>query len=69
MKKENIFLIILLLVTFLIRIYNANELSGGDDSRFAQISTFVLKSPEKITYPSFPDNPMSCYFFNMLHEK
>ncbi len=59
MKKENIFLIILLLCTFLIRIYNANELSGGDDSALAQLSTFAIKSPEKIIYPSFPDEPMS----------
>ena len=59
MKKEHIFLIIILLCTFLIRIYNANELSGGDDSQFAQLATFAIKSPEKIIYPSFPDEPMS----------
>jgi len=59
MKKEHIFLIIILLCTFLIRIYNANELTGGDDSQFAQLSIFAIKSPEKIIYPSFPDEPMS----------
>jgi len=59
MKKEHIFLIILLLCTFLIRIYNANELSGGDDSQFAQLSAFAIKSPAKIIYPSFSDEPMS----------
>jgi len=59
MKKEYIFLIIILLCTFLIRIYNANELSGGDDSQFAQLSTFAIKSPVKIIYPYFPDEPMS----------
>jgi len=59
MKKEHIFLIIILLCTFLIRIYNANELSGGDDSQFAQLATFAIKSPVKIIYPSFPNEPMS----------
>ena len=59
MKKEYIFLIIVLMLTLFIRIYNANELSGGDDSQFAQLSTFAIKSPEKIIYPSFPDEPMS----------
>ena len=59
MKKENIFLIIILLCTFLIRIYNANELSGGDDSQFAQLATFAIQSPEKIIYPSQPNEPMS----------
>ena len=59
MKKENIFLIILLLVTFLIRIYNANELSGGDDSEFAELATFGLKENWRIIYTSFPDEPMS----------
>jgi len=59
MKKEQIFLIILLLCTFLIRIYNANELSGGDDSEYAQLSVFAIESKEKIIYPSFPDEPMS----------
>ena len=59
MKKENIFLIILLLCTFLIRIYNANELSGGDDSEFAHLATFAIQSKWRIIYTSFPDEPMS----------
>ncbi len=59
MKKENIFLIAILLCTFFLRIYNANELSGGDDSQFAQMATFAIQSPEKIIYPSQPDEPMS----------
>ena len=59
MKKEHIFLIIILLCTFLIRIYNANELSGGDDSQFAQLATFGLKENWRIIYTSFPNEPMS----------
>ena len=59
MKKEHIFLIILLLCTFLVRIYNANELSGGDDSQFAQLATFSIQSKWRMIYTSFPDEPMS----------
>jgi len=59
MKKEHIFLAIILLLTLLIRVYNANELSGGDDSQFAQLATFAIQSPGKAIYPSFPDEPMS----------
>ncbi|MDD5086962.1 MAG: glycosyltransferase family 39 protein [Candidatus Nanoarchaeia archaeon] len=59
MKKEHIFLMVLLLFTFILRIYNANELTGGDDSEFAQLTTLAIKERWRIIYTCFPDEPMS----------
>jgi hypothetical protein len=61
-KKEYSFLIILLLATFMIRFYSTNELSGGDDSEFAELAMFSLNSENKIQslfYPKIPNEPIS----------
>lgn len=58
-KIEIIFLIILILATFLIRFHNTGELSGGDDSEYAQLAMHIIEQPLRAIYPSFPDEPMS----------
>lgn len=58
-KIELIFLIILILATFLIRFYNTGELSGGDDSEYAQLAVHIIEQPFRAIYPSFQDEPMS----------
>ncbi len=51
MKKEHIFLIIILLCTFLIRIYNANELSGVvDNTSCTKPGEWHCNEPEKYNW-------------------
>jgi hypothetical protein len=38
--------------SFFLRFYNASDLSGGDDSQFAQLTAFTFEDPLKLLYPS-----------------
>ncbi|MBT4540753.1 phospholipid carrier-dependent glycosyltransferase [Candidatus Woesearchaeota archaeon] len=58
-KIEIIMLILILLLAFFVRFHNTNELSGGDDSQFAEMAMFAHEKPYKLIYPSFPDEPTS----------
>ena len=61
-NKKNVGLILLILIlilAFYIRIHNTNELSGGDDSQFAELAMFAHQNLYYLFYPSFPDEPVS----------
>ena len=56
---ELFFLLILVVSTFSVRFYNSGELSGGDDSEYAQLAMHIIENPSRAIYPSFPDEPTS----------
>ncbi len=58
-KSAIILLVLILLLAFALRMYNTNELSGGDDSQFAEVARFAHQDINKLFYPSFPDEPTS----------
>ena len=55
-KKEFIFLILLMLLAFAVRFHNTGELSGGDDSQYATMASYIIEDPIKAIYPAFPDD-------------
>jgi 4-amino-4-deoxy-L-arabinose transferase-like glycosyltransferase len=57
-KKEVIILAVLVLLTFFLRIYNTSDLSGGDDSQWAELATYAIQDPRLIIYPQMPDEPI-----------
>ena len=53
-----IIILTVIFVTFSLRYYNTSDLSGGDDSQFAELTVYTLQDPIKFLYPSFPDEPV-----------
>lgn len=58
-RNDKIFIIIIMFLTFFIRIYHSGGLTGGDDSEYAQLAFHIIEDPKRAIYPSFPDEPMS----------
>ncbi|MFC1741067.1 ArnT family glycosyltransferase [Nanoarchaeota archaeon] len=47
----------LVLITLFLRLYNTSDLSGGDDSQWAELATYAIQDPKLIIYPHMPDEP------------
>lgn len=52
---KNKLLILMLIVCFLLRLYNAGSLSGGDDSSFAKWLFYAMDEPSRFIYMDLPD--------------
>lgn len=48
----------LVLLTLFLRVFNSSDLSGGDDSQWAELATYAIQDPRLIIYPHFPDEPI-----------
>lgn len=57
-NKEYIILTVLIIITVFLRLFNSGELTGGDDSEYAQLFMYALDDPSKFIYPGFPDEPI-----------
>jgi 4-amino-4-deoxy-L-arabinose transferase-like glycosyltransferase len=49
---------VLVLLTFLLRVCNTSDFSGGDDSAWAEFATYAIQDPKLIIYPHMPDAPI-----------
>jgi len=58
MKSSTKLLLLLLVLAFILRFYNAGGLSGGDDSSYAMWMYYALDDPFRLIYLSFPDEPI-----------
>ncbi|MBW2967468.1 glycosyltransferase family 39 protein [Candidatus Woesearchaeota archaeon] len=52
-KHEIVILATLVFCAIFLRAYNLNDLSGGDDSAWAQATFFIIQNPENILYPTY----------------
>ncbi len=58
-KKAIVILIIAAVAMLFLRLYNANELSGGDDSEWAMFGSYALQNKTAILFPKMPNLPIS----------
>lgn len=54
-----------MLLTFLLRVCNTSDFSGGDDSAWAEFATYAIQDPRLIIYPHMPDAPIQWTGFYM----
>jgi 4-amino-4-deoxy-L-arabinose transferase-like glycosyltransferase len=59
MRRDLIYLALIVAFAIFLRVYNMNELTGSDDSQFGEFIAIGVHSAKDLFYNSFPDEPIA----------